>query len=128
VREPGYNGAGFVVAFWCKNATIWDHDSYFARKMSYYSHHAWPIKSMPTHVCCPELAPLRFVKPIALALLDRSHRSRLVLHNTTESEILEVLSRYGLEKTMLPTQMGGTVELNLEEWVANRRAVEMEEL
>jgi hypothetical protein len=83
---------------------------------------------MPTHICCPDLAVLRFVKPILYALLDRTHRSRLVLHNVAESEILEVLSRYGLDKAMLPTQMGGTVELNLEEWIANRRAVEMEEL
>jgi hypothetical protein len=68
------------------------------------------------------------VKPIIYALLDRTRRSRLVLHNVAESEILEVLSQYGLEKAMLPTQMGGTVELILEEWIANRRAVEMEEL
>jgi hypothetical protein len=51
-----------------------------------------------------------------------------VQHDVAETEILEVLSQYGLEKAMLPTLMGGTVELNLEEWIANRRAVEMEEL
>jgi hypothetical protein len=102
-------------------------DRNFASKMSYYSHHAWPIGAMPSHACCPDLALLRFVKPILYALLDRFHRSRLVLHDVAESEILEVLSQYGLEKAMLPTQMGGNVELNLEKWIANRRAVEMEE-
>jgi hypothetical protein len=96
--------------------------------MSYYGHHAWPIKAIPSHACCPDLALLRFVKPILYALLDRSHRTRGQIHDVAESEILETLSRYGLEKAMLPTQMGGTVELNLEEWIANRRAVEIEEL
>ena len=68
------------------------------------------------------------MKPIIYALLDRTRRSRLVIHDVGETEILEALSQYSLEKAMLPTQMGGTVELNLEEWIANRRAVEMEEL
>jgi hypothetical protein len=31
-------------------------------------------------------------------------------------------------KDMLPTQMGGTIELSQSEWIANRRAVELEEI
>jgi hypothetical protein len=107
---------------------MWDYDRTFASKWSHYKQHAWPIKAMPTHVCCADLALWRFVKPISWALLDRKTRSTVVLHDVPESEILEALSRYGIEKAMLPTLTGGTVELNLEEWIANRRAVEMEEL
>jgi hypothetical protein len=127
VREPGYDGSGFVLVTWLKNTTMWDCDRKVVSKMSYYVHNALPIKAMPTHACCPEIFVLRVVKPILYGWISRTHRCRHLVHDVAESEILEVLSRYGLEKSMLPTEMGGTVKLNLAEWIANRRAVEMEE-
>lgn len=127
-QEPGYDGGGFVMVMWAKNATIWDHSHTCSSKMSYYSHNAWPIKTMPTHVCCASEILRRVVKPVMLALFDRTHRSRCQVHGVEESKIFEVLSRYGLGKEMLPTKMGGMVELNILEWIANRRAIEMEEM
>lgn len=71
---------------------------------------------------------LRAIKPIVLALMHKELRSRFFIHDVPEGEILASLAPYGLEKDMLPTKMGGTVELNVSDWIEMRRAIEMEEI
>lgn len=55
-------------------------------------------------------------------------RIHTIQHDVPENEVIEILSNYGLYRNMLPTQMGGTVRLDLEEFVAKRFAIELEEL
>lgn len=98
------------------------------QRMMFYLRSVFPISEYPTHVCsCPRMIKT-VIKPIVLALLGKEGRSRTIEHDASQEEILNQLSLYGIEKSMLPTQMGGTVQLNLAEWVASRRATEMEEL
>lgn len=68
------------------------------------------------------------MKPILSALLDSRGRSRMIIHDVPDSNIVEDLSRYGIQKEMLPTEMGGSYEFNAYEWIANRRAAELEEI
>lgn len=57
-------------------------------------------------------------------------RCSTMIHDVPESKMLETLKEYGIQADMLPTSMGGTIELNawIAEFIAQRRAVEMEEL
>jgi len=97
--------------------------------MFYFNQHCWPTRSLASHVCCPRMLLMRVLKPFMFALMSKEGRSRLQIHaGVPESEILDVLSRYGITKEMLPTEMGGTVRLNMSEWIAQRRAIEMEEI
>jgi hypothetical protein len=66
-------------------------------------------------------------KPMIYALMDKDTRSRTLFHAVPESQILDVLSGYGILKDMLPTKMGGTVRFDQAEWIANRRAAELQE-
>lgn len=50
------------------------------------------------------------------------------MHNVPDSEITQVLSCYGILQSMLPSEMGGSLELNQGEWIANRRAAELQEI
>lgn len=79
-------------------------------------------------MCCPSGVVCRVLAPLVAAMKDKSTRARTLFHDVPEKDIVEVLSAYGIEKEMLPTEMGGTVGFSQEEWVANRRAVEMEEI
>lgn len=54
-------------------------------------------------------------------------RSRVQLHDVPETDIAQILCGFGILKDMLPTHMGGTVVLNQREWIASRRAAEMEQ-
>ena len=50
------------------------------------------------------------------------------MHDASPSEIIGVLSKYGITKDMLPCEMGGTIQNHQLEWIANRRAIELEEI
>jgi hypothetical protein len=60
--------------------------------------------------------------------MSKELRARTLTHDVPESDILPVLSAYGIMPDMLPVAMGGTVVLDQAEWIATRRATEMEEL
>lgn len=127
-REPGYDGRGFILLCWVKDATIFDIDQKINSMLKHFSCNAWPTKAMPSHACCcPEII-LRIVKPILRGLIGKEMRSRLIFHDVPESEIVESVAAYGITKDVLPVEMGGTFRFNLSEWISNRRAVEMEEI
>jgi hypothetical protein len=72
---------------------------------------------------------LRFAKPIIHSFVSKEFRTRTLSHNAVdERDVLQVLWSYGLQEEMLPTQMGGSIVLDQEEWIANRRAAELEEI
>lgn len=52
----------------------------------------------------------------------------MLIHDVSEGNVLEILAEFGIKKDMLPVEMGGSVRLTQAEWIANRRAVEMEEI
>lgn len=76
----------------------------------------------------PLYTPFSTMDSIMMALKTKTTRSRTVFHDVPQDEILEVLSNYGILPCMLPTQMGGSVVLNQREWIAQRWAIEMEEI
>lgn len=57
---------------------------------------------------------------------SRESRSRTLYHNVPETEIIRVLAQYGILKSMLPSEMGGTLEFEQSEWLVQRRAKEIE--
>lgn len=61
---------------------------------------------------------------ILSALKTRSTRSRTLFHDVPPNEILDVLADFGILPNMLPTDMGGTLRLDQQEWIANRWATE----
>lgn len=126
-QESNETGNGFNCIVWDKHTTIWDIDQKLNERNTYFYRSCWPVKATCTHVCCPPKILMLFLKPVMLALMSKEARARLKFH-VAESELLEALCGYGILGSMLPTEMGGTVELNQSEWIASRRAVELEEI
>jgi hypothetical protein len=48
------------------------------------------------------------------------------MHDVPESQVPDILSDYGILKKMLPSELGGTVQLDQAAWIACRRAAELE--
>lgn len=118
--------SGIVQIVWFKGATIWDYDKVYDQMADYYSN-CFPIKVLASHLCCPPKIITRVIQPIVHAFMSKEFRARTLTHDVCESAILQVLSSFGLERDMLPTSMGGNITLNQAEWIARRRAKEMEE-
>jgi len=69
-----------------------------------------------------------FFRQIMSAVAGKESRARTLFHTVPENELFSVLSEYGLQQDMLPTDMGGSLEFDMLEWIENRRAAELEEI
>lgn len=89
-----------------------------------------PSRLACVHVCCPSSIVMKVLKPIILAIKTKYNRFRMNFHDVPDTEIANVLSEYGIQKHMLPTEMRGAIPLNLyqAEWIETRRAIEMTEI
>lgn len=125
MREPGYDGWGFVALVDEQGASIFDFESRVDSKVAYYMNDVWPARAIPMHSCCPTGFFVKAVKPITFMWMNRIVRARFVIHEVPENELLSSLSPYGITSEMLPMEMGGTLVLNQREWIASRRANEM---
>jgi hypothetical protein len=105
--------------------TIWDYDRVYER-MNQFETSAWPLRLGAMHACCSPSVLIRFIKPILFALKDKASRSRTLFHDDTNDDILNILSTFGIRPSVLPRAMGGNVHLNNREWIAERRAVELQ--
>lgn len=119
---------GIVELVWDKHSTIWEYDHELYEKYAYFKSSCWPVKFECFHVCCSPRFIRRVVFPICFAFQSKETRLRTVWHDAPEEDILLALSEYGIHQDMLPTAFGGTIQLNPPEWIAQRRAEEMEEL
>ena len=120
--------SGAVAILWGKDSFIWDYDQGLYGRVAYLSMSCLPVNVVARHICRLPWLMVKIIKPIYNALRDRAARSRTVFHDVPESQILDVLSDYGILKGMLPTMMGGTVRLDQTEWIASRRAAELGEI
>lgn len=151
------DGVGAIQLVWFKGASLFDYDLKVYDNLAYFMSSCFPVKILASHLCCMPRIFARVVKPYVVfaeqcihvlaisslfvlyivslhylsiihSFMSKDLRARSIMHDVPESELLDVLSNYGINKDMLPTQMGGTLVLDQEEWIAKRRADEMEEI
>jgi hypothetical protein len=109
--------SGFVEINYLKDFTMWDYDHWLCNRMIYFDQSCWPVKRIASHVCCAPRIFVKIINPILNGMSDKHVRCRRVLHgDVPEIQLLDVLSDYGIHKEVLPTVMGGTVQLDQAEW------------
>jgi len=82
---------------------------------------AMPVRVSAFHICRP---PSFFKVIMVFVRLFTSKRTqkRMLVHFGNEQSVLEKLSTYGLEKSVvIPTEMGGSVELDVVSWLEGRK-------
>lgn len=87
----------------------------------------WPVKVVAEHNMCVPEEVIRLFVPLTQAAKGRDLRSRSVFHEGPDSDVLGKLASHGIFSNMLPSDIGGTVEISIGEWMANRRKAESEE-
>ena len=120
------SGSQFVMIIWANELTIWDFDNKTEKRLYAFEREYLPVCMSAHHVCCPPLLTVCVVAPVAYAMLDKRTRRRTIIHRVSEDRIVSVLANYGIFKDMLPTDMGGTIQLNQSDWIAKRRLIEAE--
>jgi CRAL/TRIO domain len=117
-----------VVVCYLKGFTMWDYDHGLYSRILYFERNCWPFKRMAAHLCSAPRIFVTVYNSILIGMLSKHVRHRRLVHDVPESQLLDVLSGYGIHEEMLPTKMGGTVQLDQTEWIANRRAAELKEI
>jgi CRAL/TRIO domain len=83
-----------------------------------------PVRLSAFHVLHPPTF-VRYVYPIISIVLNQRIRQRMLIHtfSTDDQKILKRLkNKYGMNPNDLPKQIGGSVELNTEKWLAEQLA------
>jgi len=127
-RENNDVASGYIDIVWDKYSSLYDFDRLFGESVPRFERTAWPIRVTAHHICCSSAFVVTIMKPIYFAMTDKRNRSRTLFHTVPESKIVDTLSNYGILGSMLPTEMGGTLEFSQSDWIAQRRALEMEEI
>jgi hypothetical protein len=111
---------GIVYLSTAKNASLWDFDVKVDGPAQHIVLKVLPVTLCAFHGC--QLPPLicRYILPIWLALADRDSRCRTLVHDVQDSQLMNVLSGYGLSEEVVPTELGGKCQLDQHAWVEKR--------
>lgn len=120
-------GCGIMIIVFDKGSTLFDFDHRLHQCLFNFDK-SYPVNRIGIHACCPIKSIFKILKPIVFALCDKHCRSRIVLHDVHSSKLYSELSEYGILKCMIPREMGGTLEFDQLEWIADRRAAELDEI
>ena len=65
---------------------------------------------------------------IVHTFVSKEWRARTLTHNVPVENIIEILAEFGIEESMLPVEMGGSVQNHQIDFLQNRRAAELQEI
>jgi hypothetical protein len=116
---------GYIRIYSFKGATAWDLDGNLYRGYMHLIKDAFPVSARATHLVGLSPAMLKILR-VAIRSWNREFRSRTVLHDVPESQLVEALAQYGIPKEVIPVELGGTYEHDHSKWLAKRRAIEKE--
>ena len=84
----------------------------------------FPVRQQSRHVCNPNPDTFPLVGAAVKAMLSLRQRQTLTIHSGSSNSLLESLAACSLPARVVPTNIGGSLHLSLEEQVAARLAVE----
>mmetsp|Transcript_2840 Transcript_2840/g.6577 ORF Transcript_2840/g.6577 Transcript_2840/m.6577 type:complete len:604 (+) Transcript_2840:136-1947(+) len=99
----------------------------FSGKLKRYSNlleSVVPIRFRAFHLCYPSPVFFYLIIPVMKRFLPRSFRLRMKIHYGSEAKVLADLENYCLPKDRLPVELGGSVVLDMQQWVMDRLALE----
>lgn len=83
-----------------------------------------PLRIRAFHDCNPSKVLFYVLYPIVKRFIGKNTRLRIKMHFGTEANVLAELEAYCLPKDRVPTELGGDVILDINQWVLERIALE----
>ena len=100
---------------------------HLSRKFPKYVHvfdNTFPVRLRAFHICHPNNVMFYIIHPIVKRLMPKHVRLRAKMHNGTTSEVLQRLSEYNLTPDCIPTELGGNVSLDMNQFLMDRMMAE----
>lgn len=86
-----------------------------------------PVPIRALHFCHPSKVVFYIVLPMTKYLMPRSIRLRQKVHSGSDEQVLIGLEAYGLPQDRIPTELGGSVVLDINQWMLDRLQIESTE-
>ena len=83
-----------------------------------------PIRLRSCHVVYPSPALYYLIWPVVRYIIGKEQRLRWILHNGAEERIIHDLEGYRFHRARLPKEVGGDLEVDTHQWVADRSVKE----
>ena len=120
LEEESTQQRGIVIIFWPYKER-WDQPNrQFLSLLASSVKGALPVRLSAIHVC--QHKPIfNLLIPLVKFFMGERLRKRLRFHSGSNDQVRTALAPYGLTKNVLPTELGGDVELQQEKWLAARK-------
>lgn len=109
---------GVIVAIYNEHMTSRNRDPPLTRSIFQLFKGALPMRLSAIH--CFKVPPVyNFVLNFVLVLIGSYLRKRVIMHDSdTESYLTTLEEQYGIHRADLPSEMGGVMKLDIDEWIA----------
>ena len=84
---------------------------------------ALPIRPVGTHIIGNSMVA-QLVLPFVLHTMGQEHRYRTRIHFGSNESVMSDLRNFGITPSMIPSQAGGTLDMDTNEWLEGRVANE----
>jgi CRAL/TRIO domain len=97
----------------------------FFKSCTDYTQGCIPLRMSAFHVVNPPTL-VKYIFPICSMFFKEHIRQRFMIHSEREDKLTQMFdTSYNIPSHRLPTSMGGTYNMNLQQWINNRHLVEM---
>ena len=124
MEDPAVRRAGVVIVVDGRNLQ----KKHYSRKMKLLVQvmgSVMPVRVRGIHLCYPSKVAYFVMYPVLKQILGRHFRLRFKMHFGTQEKVLRDLAEgYCLPTDRLPVELGGTIALSMDQFLANRIALE----
>jgi len=124
VRNKRVSNGGMVLLVDGRDASRKHYSRTFPKIAKHLFDNTVPIRVRAFHICYPSHVMFYIVHPIVKNFMSKTVRLRTVLHHGFTSAVLQSLAGYNLTPDCLPTELGGNVRLDMNEFLMDRLTAE----
>jgi hypothetical protein len=110
---------GLVILIYPQEARLDQFDQSLWNSISKFCERSLPLRWRSTHIVHPNRF-FSIIHPVFMSSLPKSVQDRVVVHSGTKMKVLANLLRYCLPWDRIPSEIGGCIDLDLEQWLTER--------
>ena len=120
VQNKSLQSRGYVYLFDASNGTGLHYKRKTAQYMLRALDGAFPIRRCSIHICNASPLVSYVLYPVALRLTSKNVRLRTRLHRGSGDDLLRSLAEFNLPRDRVPSDLGGSVVLNIYQFLIDR--------
>mmetsp|Transcript_19931 Transcript_19931/g.41805 ORF Transcript_19931/g.41805 Transcript_19931/m.41805 type:complete len:670 (+) Transcript_19931:211-2220(+) len=123
IEDPSMLKKGLVLLIYPQEARLDQFDQSLWTAISNSCKKSLPVRWRSTHIVHPNRF-FSIIHPVFMSSLPKDVQDRVVVHSGTKMKVLANLLRYGLSWDRIPSDIGGCVDLDFENWLSDRMGKE----